>query len=249
MGVSTATPTSDAAIWHQLECGSYTADLPLWRELATAHPNTPILDIGAGSGRVSIELARLGRELIALDNDQLLLQELLEREPHLGIRTVSADARRFQLPNSEPLGLCLVPMQTVQLLGGREGRLALLGCVREHLADGGLLALAIVTEVEDFDCRGMSFGPSPELTRHGDALYSSRAVRVTVQHKRIVIERHRTIQTPAGSDSERNLISLDRLSSGQLIDEAVSVGLRPAGVHTIAPTDEHAGSEVVMLSG
>jgi SAM-dependent methyltransferase len=249
MGLSTATPTRGAAIWHQLECGSYTADLPLWRELARARPDTPILDIGAGSGRVSIELARLGAELIALDNDQLLLQELLEREPHLGIRTVYADARCFQLHNSKPLGLCLVPMQTVQLLGGREGRLALLGCVREHLAEGGLLALAIVTEVEDFDCRGMSVGPSPELTRRGDALYRSHAVRVSIQRERIVIERQRSIQTPVGSHSERNLISLDRLSSGQLIDEALSVGLHPAGVRVIVPTDEHAGSEVVMFSG
>ena len=249
MGLITATPTSNAAIWHQLECGSYTADLCLWRELARLHPDTPILDIGAGTGRVSIDLARSGRELIALDNEQLLLQELLEREPHLGIRTFCADARRFQLDKHEPLGLCLVPMQTLQLLGGREGRLALLGCVREHLADGGLLALAIVTEVEDFDCRGMSIGPSPEIARHGDALYRSQAVRVSVEHRRIVIERQRSIQTPAGSHSERNLISLDRLSSGQLIDEATSVGLRPAGVRVIAPPDEHAGSEVVMLSG
>jgi hypothetical protein len=140
-------------------------------------------------------------------------------------------------------------MQTVQLLGGREGRLALLGCVREHVADGGLLALAIVTEVEDFDCRGKSVGPSAELARHGDVVYRSRAVRVSSQHERIVIERHRSIQTPSGSHSERNLISLDRLCAEQLIDEAAGVGLRPAGVRLIAPTDEHAGSEVVMLSG
>jgi SAM-dependent methyltransferase len=249
MVVGAPAPTSDAAIWHQLECGSYTADLPLWRELARAHPDTPILDIGAGTGRVSIDLARSGRQMIALDNDQLLLRELLEREPHLGIRTVCADARHFQLQNHEPLRLCLVPMQTVQLLGGREGRLALLGCVREHVADGGLLALAIVTEVEDFDCRGKSVGPSPELARHGDVVYRSRAVRVSSQHERIVIERHRSMQTPSSSHSERNLISLDRLSAEQLIDEAACVGLRPAGVRVIAPTEEHAGSEVVMLSG
>lgn len=250
MGVSTLSPTREAtAIWHELECGSYTADLPLWHELAQAHPHTPILDIGAGSGRVSIELARPGREVIALDHDQLLLAKLREKEPHLPIQTVCADARRFQLEGHRPLRLCLVPMQTVQLLGSREGRLELLARVREHLASGGLLALAIVTQVEDFDCRGEGAGPAPELTRRGDVLYSSRAVRVSIEREQIVIERRRTIQTPAGAHSERNLISLDRLTAQQLTDEAASVGLRPAGVRAIEATDEHAGSEVVMLHG
>ncbi len=28
--------SSSAVVWHDLECGSYAADLPLWRELASA---------------------------------------------------------------------------------------------------------------------------------------------------------------------------------------------------------------------
>src|SRR5208283_2096223 len=47
----------DAVVWHDLECGTYRADLPLWRELARDAGVGPILEIGAGSGRVSLDLA------------------------------------------------------------------------------------------------------------------------------------------------------------------------------------------------
>ena len=48
-------------IWHDVECGAYVADLPLWRELAAACEG-PILDVGAGTGRVTLDL-----ELVAGD--------------------------------------------------------------------------------------------------------------------------------------------------------------------------------------
>ena len=34
-------------LWHDLECGSYAEDLPLWHELAGTAPG-PVLDVGAG---------------------------------------------------------------------------------------------------------------------------------------------------------------------------------------------------------
>jgi 2-polyprenyl-3-methyl-5-hydroxy-6-metoxy-1,4-benzoquinol methylase len=65
-------------VWHDLECGSYRADLPLWRELA-AREGDPILDVGAGSGRVALELAGAGHRVTALDLDPDLLRVLRDR--------------------------------------------------------------------------------------------------------------------------------------------------------------------------
>ena len=62
-------------LWHDLECGPYRADLPLWRWLA-GREGGPVLDVGAGTGRVTLELAREGHELVALDRDAGLLREL-----------------------------------------------------------------------------------------------------------------------------------------------------------------------------
>jgi SAM-dependent methyltransferase len=245
-----------AVVWHDLECGAYRADMPLWRELAQdAREQAPpgaILDIGAGSGRVSLDLARVGAEVTALDIDPALLGALEQRAGSTAIQTACADARDFELERSD-FALCISPMQTIQLLGGPEGRIAFLRRTRAHLRPGGLLACAIVTELEPFDCTAGGPGPSPESTRIDGVLYVSRAVRVQLTRQLVRIERERSIfptgqrEPPGRPSSERNLIELDRLSASRLRRDARAAGLLPAGTRTIAATDEHVGSLVVMF--
>ena len=67
--------TSSAVVWHDVECGAYRADLPVWLELAAEH-GAPILEVGAGTGRVALELARADYQVTALDHDSDLLGEL-----------------------------------------------------------------------------------------------------------------------------------------------------------------------------
>jgi SAM-dependent methyltransferase len=234
-----------AVIWHDLECGSYGADLPLWRELADAHPDGAILDVGAGSGRVALDLARRGRRVIALDHDPALLAALRQRAVGLDIEDLCADARSFQLPGEGRVALCIAPMQTVQLLNGTTGRSAFLRQARAHLRPGGLLACALVTDLEPFDCTDGGLAPSPESCRIDGVLYRSQATRVQAGPRVITIERHRRIGE--SSVVEQDLIKLDRITASELEREGAAVGLHPQRARQIPTTADHAGSEVVML--
>jgi SAM-dependent methyltransferase len=198
--VVSASRESSAVLWHDLECGSYTADLPLWRELAclagAGAPSGAVLDIGAGTGRVALDLARRGHVVTALDLDPELLDALRERAAKASfearVGTVCADARTFELSRRDFV-LCLAPMQTVQLLGGADGRIAFLRRVLAHLRPGGVLACAIVTDLEPFDCDAGDLGPSPEIARLDGSVYVSRATRVHLGRRSIRIERERSV--------------------------------------------------------
>lgn len=238
--------------WHDLECGCYRADLALWHELAQENPG-PVLEIGAGTGRVAIELARAGHAVTALERDAALLAALCSRAPRGEVRPVLADARSFRLPERS-FSLCLVPMQTIQLLGGPAGRGAFLRTVRAHMRGGGLLACAILAAVGSFDCDAGDVGPTPERAVVGGRALVSRPIRVHVGRRRVLIERERqvlhddAVRAPrSGADLQRYVIELDRLSSRRLIREATAAGLRPDAVREVPPTQDHVGSAVVML--
>jgi SAM-dependent methyltransferase len=233
-------------VWHDLECGSYTADLALWRELAGTTART-VLDVGAGTGRVTLELARAGHDVTAVDLDAELLDALSARAAEMGIaervETVCADARTFALERRD-FSLCLAPMQTVQLLEGADGRLAFLRRAHAHLPPGGLLACAIVTDVDPFDCATGDLGPSPETTRVDGRRFVSRATRVDVGETAMRIERERTIDDGAPA---LDVVELDRVSVAVLEREGRDAGLTPIRARPIPATEEHTGSEAVML--
>jgi SAM-dependent methyltransferase len=236
---------SATAIWHDLECGGYTEDLPFWRALAE-RTGGPVLDVGAGTGRTALELARAGHSVTAIDLHDELLERLRERARGLDVATVVADACSFGLPTEFPL--CIVPMQTIQLLGGREGRAAFLECAAFHLAPGGVLAVAIADQLELFEVPEGAPGPLPDVCEIDGVVYSSRPVAVRDDGDGFVLERMRETVSTAGVHSvERDLIRLDRIDPDTLEREGRAAGLRPFGRMEIGPTDEYVGSTVVMF--
>ncbi len=245
--------TPDVVRWHDLECGLYRADLPLWLKLAGPAPTLrPILDLGAGTGRVSLALAGAGHDVIALDRDADLLAALADRTDGLPVRTVNQDARRLELAERD-LALAIAPMQTIQLLGGVAGRGELMSGVRRHMRAGGILACAIVTDAEEFDCGAGDLGPGPEVARTQDAIFVSRAVSVRVSDSVIRIERVRRVLSADGSEpasvlrTEPDVIELDRVTAPELAHEARAAGFEAESVQVTAATEEHVASEVVIL--
>ncbi len=246
-------------VWHDVECGGYRSDLPLWRSLAaraasrpgmlrarTPTPCARVLDIGAGTGRVALDLAQAGHDVLAFDLDPELLATLRIRAGDLPVRCVAGDARRLALAERD-FDLCLVPMQTVQLLGGAEGRASFLSAVARHLCPGGVLACAISEHLDAFDAGEDGAAPAADWRRLQGALWISRPTAVRVQPRHAVLERRREVHLPDGSTRrEDNTIVLDRLGGSELARECRTAGLRPLRRRRIAPTSDHVGSTVVL---
>lgn len=233
------------AIWHDLECGGYTADIALWRALA-AERGDPVLEVGAGTGRVALALARAGHRVTAIDNDPELLSELARRAVGMQLVTVLGDARELELDRR--FGLCLVPMQTIQLLSGREGRSAFLRRARGHLARKGVLAIALADELEPFEALDGAGAPAPDICERDGIVYCSQPTAARVDRDGFVLERRREVVDAEGElCASHHSVHLDRLTPAQLEHEAAALGLRPAGRQRILPTRDHAGSAVVML--
>ena len=233
----------DAVIWHDVECGGYGADLPLWRELADEHGG-PVLDLGAGTGRVALDLAAHGHEVVALDVDAALLDALQDRARLLPVTTVTADARDFDL-GGRRFGLVLAPMQTVQLLGGPDARASMLRAVRRHLEPEGLFAAALANALDTY---GEVDAPVPDMREVGGVVYASRPTAVRRAGDGFVLERLRERISTAGERTvTEDRIRLDRVSADELLGEGRAQGLSPAGTRWIDETDDHVGSEVAML--
>jgi SAM-dependent methyltransferase len=236
-------PPPEEVIWHDVENGAYEADLPLWEELAEA-AGGPLLELGCGTGRVSLRLARrLGLETNGLDDDPELVAAARDRGRDLPFQGLIGDARDFDL--GRRFGLILAPMQVIQMIGGREARAACLGCVARHLLPGGRFAAAIVEgmpEPEDGP------PPMPDVREVDGWVYSSLPLDARVSEEGISVRRLRQTVSPAGGLSDAEVeIGLRRLESARLESEAEEVGLDPTGRLEVSSTDEHVGSTVVLM--
>jgi SAM-dependent methyltransferase len=249
--------TAAAVIWHDVECGSYTADLPIWRELAE-RAGGPVLELGAGTGRVALDLAGRGHDVTALDLDAELLAELAERakRERVAVNTAVADAR--ELAGEAPPGdaglaaaapgfaLVIAPMQFLQIVGGEASRAdVLLGVVRA-LRPGGLFGSAVAA-LDDAVPPEDAEPPLPDVGEREGWVYSSLPLDVRPEPGGVAVERLRQVVSPKGRLTEEHHTQiLDSLTPARLEREASEAGLEALERRVIPPTPDHVGSEVIV---
>lgn len=232
-------------IWHDVENGSYAADLGLWRRLA-AEAGGPVLDLGAGTGRVSLELAEAGHDVTALEADPVLLDQLgrRARERELSIARWHADAR--SLTPLERFSLVIAPMQFVQIMGDVTERAALLTRAAACLTPGGVFAAAI-SDLDDAVAPEDAEPPLPDVGERQGWVYSSLPLDVRPEPGGVAVEWLRQVVSPMGElTEESHTVELASLTPDQLEREAGAAGLRPQARLEVAETEAHIGSTVIV---
>lgn len=120
----------------------YQEDIPFWLGLA-AEAGDPILELGCGTGRVSLPLAHAGYTVYALDRDATMLTWLQSQTPPElpgSLHLMQADFTR--LPFSQPFPLIIMPCNTCSMLTQTQ-REEMLKQVASHLLPGGIFAASL----------------------------------------------------------------------------------------------------------
>jgi SAM-dependent methyltransferase len=116
-------------------------DIAFYRQLA--HDTSgPVLELGCGTGRTLLPIARDGIECVGIDVSAAMLDQLRAKAPPPNLRVVEASMESFDL-SPQRFALITCPFRAFGHLLDVDAQLATLARVRAHLRPGGLFALDV----------------------------------------------------------------------------------------------------------
>ncbi|MHB8516363.1 MAG: class I SAM-dependent methyltransferase [Dehalococcoidia bacterium] len=136
--------TQELAALYDVVWGDLSDDLQMYEQFAR-RGELPSLELGAGSGRVALHLARAGLDVVGIDASLAMLARAAAAldpatAPH--VRLVEADMRDFDL-GGEKFDLVYCAANTFQHLLSTDDQLAALRGVARHLAPGGVYVMQV----------------------------------------------------------------------------------------------------------
>jgi SAM-dependent methyltransferase len=134
---------SELARLYDIDLVEDPGDLDLYLALA-ARTGGPILELGAGTGRISVPLAEAGYRVTAVDIDPAMLARARDRARVAGtasqdrIEFVEADLLGLELPAAGTFRLAIIALNSLFLLASRSGQRDAFATMARHLSAGGL---------------------------------------------------------------------------------------------------------------
>ncbi len=117
-----------------LDFGDFADDVPLYENFARA-ADGPVLELGVGTGRVAIALAKSGFDVWGIDNSGAMLERAMSKAAGC-LRLEQGDMRTFEL--GQTFGLIFAGLGTFHHLLSIDDQTACLRSVSDHLSPGGL---------------------------------------------------------------------------------------------------------------
>jgi len=144
--VTSTDPYGDAANaeLYDLAWGDQSGDLQMYEQFAR-RGDLPSLELGVGTGRVALHLARQGLHVVGIDAAAAMLARLeasLDHDAAQRLRLIEADMREFDLA-PQKFDLIYCAGNSFQHLLTTDDQLATLRCVALHLATGGIYIMQL----------------------------------------------------------------------------------------------------------
>src|SRR6266481_4048204 len=121
-------------------------DVAFYRD-AVREFGDPVLELGCGTGRITMALAEAGKRITGLDLSERMLERAIKKRAALRVEArervhfVQGDMARFDL--GEKFRLVIIPFRPFQHLLEVRQQMDCLECVGKHLAPGGRLVLDV----------------------------------------------------------------------------------------------------------
>ena len=141
-------------------------DIPYYKELGLQYESA--LEIGVGTARVALELAKAGVEVWGIDNSLYMLEEAkkkLRKEPKAvqkRVKLLQADMKSFNL--NRTFSLVYIPSSTIQHCAKQEDQISCLKKINQHLSKNGLLAFNLILPSATYNNNLRFIGKA----KHGD---------------------------------------------------------------------------------
>lgn len=188
-------------------------------DLATAAGS--LLELGCGTGRLTVPLAGIARRVVGLDASEAMLSTARRKARAAGapVRFVAADMRSFQL--EKRFDLVIVSCNSLAHMTGDEDLAAAFGAIRRHLAPGGRFAFDVVNPKKAFAASGR------EVVKRAHSTAGLRVrERAAFDPERRVREARWRVESAGGDVVELAPLRLRQFAPDELETALSAAGLR-----------------------